>query len=71
MKKVEQWISLYVDDVALFIHLVEEEMQLTMGILDKFGEALGCQSRTRNSRNLMTCLGLRRLETNYHDGKQP
>jgi hypothetical protein len=71
MKKVEQRISLYADDVALFISPVEEEMQLTMGILDKFDEALGCQFWTRNSGNLMSCLGLRRLKTNYQDGKQP
>ena len=36
-----QRISLYADDVALFIRSVEEEMGLTMEILHKFGEAPG------------------------------
>ena len=34
-----QWISLYTDDVALFIRPVEDEMILTMQILEVFGEA--------------------------------
>lgn len=35
------WISLYVDDVALFVRPVEEEMNLTINILSRFGEASG------------------------------
>jgi hypothetical protein len=40
-RRQDQWISLYADDVALFIRPVEQEMNITMDILNKFGEASG------------------------------
>ena len=40
-RNAEKRISLYVDDVALFIRSMEDEMNLTVKILNKCGEALG------------------------------
>jgi hypothetical protein len=40
-RRQDQRISLYADDVALFIRPVEQEMNITMDILNKFGEASG------------------------------
>ena len=37
-----QRISLYADDVALFIRPVEEELRITKGLLECFGAALVC-----------------------------
>jgi hypothetical protein len=39
-----QRVSLYMDDVALFIKLVEEDMILTREILQTFGEASGLKT---------------------------
>jgi len=44
-----QTISLYADDVALFIKPAEVEMSLTMEILSKFGEASGLQTNLQKS----------------------
>ena len=44
-----QTISLYADDVALFIKPAEVEMSLTMEILNKFGEASGLQTNLQKS----------------------
>jgi hypothetical protein len=40
-RRQDQRISLYANDVALFIRPVEQEMNITMDILNKFGEASG------------------------------
>jgi hypothetical protein len=45
----EQHISLYADDVALFIQPVELEINLTMNILNKFGEAFGLHTNLQKS----------------------
>jgi hypothetical protein len=42
-------ISLYADDVALFIRPVEDEMNLTMEILGHFGEASGLYTNLQKS----------------------
>jgi mannosylglycoprotein endo-beta-mannosidase len=44
-----QRISLYADDVVLFIRPQEAEMNLTVSILDKFGEASGLQTNLQKS----------------------
>ena len=44
-----QRISLYVDDVALFIRPVENEMNLTTSILEVFGEASGLHTNFQKS----------------------
>lgn len=44
-----QQISLYDDDMALFIRPVEEEMNLTKDILAWFGEAAGLQTNLQKS----------------------
>ena len=44
-----QRISLYADDVALFIKPTEDEMNLTMEILGKFGEASGLHTNLQKS----------------------
>lgn len=45
----EHRISLYANDVALFIKSVEEDMNLTMGILNRFGDASGMYTNFQNS----------------------
>jgi hypothetical protein len=46
-----QRVSLYADDVALFIKLIEEELQITRNILKVFGEASGLQTNIHKSNN--------------------
>jgi hypothetical protein len=45
----EQQISLYADDIALFIRRVEHEMSITMGILANFGQASGLHTNLQKS----------------------
>ena len=44
-----QRLSLYADDVALFIKLVEEELQVSKEILNIFGSASGLQTNLHKS----------------------
>ena len=44
-----QRISLYADDIVLFIRPQEVEMNLTMSILDMFAEASGLQTNLQKS----------------------
>jgi hypothetical protein len=44
-----QRVSLYADDVALFIKPIEEELQITRDILRVFGEASGLQTNIQKS----------------------
>jgi hypothetical protein len=44
----EQHISLYANDIAPFIQPMELEINLTMDILDKFGEASGLHTNLQN-----------------------
>lgn len=48
-RNAEQRISLYADGVTLFIRPSEEEMNLTMRILEKFGEATGLFTNLQKS----------------------
>lgn len=48
-RAVNHRISIYADDVALFIRPAEEELQLTKTILDCFGEATGLQTNFQKS----------------------
>ena len=45
----EQRLSLYADDVALFIKPTEEELQVTRDILNAFGSASGLQTNLHKS----------------------
>jgi hypothetical protein len=45
----DQLISLYADDVALFIRPVEQEMNITMGTINKLGEASGLHTNLQKS----------------------
>jgi hypothetical protein len=59
-----QQISLYADDVAIFIRPVQEEMNLTIRIFEKFGEASG--PRTNLQKAVVFLLGVNsRLLTEY------
>jgi hypothetical protein len=60
-----QRISLYADDVALFIRSVENEMNLTMNILACFGEASGLQTDMQKS-----CVIPIRCEQNFFRKKK-
>lgn len=44
-----QRIPLYADDVALFLQAIEEEMNLILEILDRFGAALGLRTNLQKS----------------------
>jgi hypothetical protein len=44
-----QKLSLYVDDVVVFIKPLEEELHTTMAILDTFGHAWGLQTNLNKS----------------------
>lgn len=46
---IRQQISLYADDVALFIRPTQEEMSLTTNILEAFGEASGLRTNFQKS----------------------
>jgi hypothetical protein len=48
-RNLNQRISLYADDVALFIKPYEEEINMTMAILIKFGDASGLQTNLQKS----------------------
>lgn len=59
-----QQISLYADDVAIFIRPVQEEMNLTIRIFEKIGEASG--PRTNLQKAVLFLLGVNsRLLTEY------
>lgn len=45
----DQRISLYADDVALFIRPVEDDMNLTLAVLEKFGTASGLLTNLQKS----------------------
>jgi hypothetical protein len=42
-------VSLYVDDVVLFLCPIEGDISITMNILDIFGEASGLQNNVQKS----------------------
>jgi hypothetical protein len=46
---IGQRISLYADDVALFIRPIEQELDLTIKILEIFGEASGLRTNFQKS----------------------
>lgn len=48
-RNAEQRISLYADDVALFIRPIEEEMNLTIRLLERFGDATGLYNNMQKS----------------------
>lgn len=48
-RNAEQRILLYADDIALFIRLVEDDIDLTLAILEKFGEASGLRTKVQKS----------------------
>uniref|UniRef100_A0A0A9B2N8 Reverse transcriptase domain-containing protein n=1 Tax=Arundo donax TaxID=35708 RepID=A0A0A9B2N8_ARUDO len=48
-RSTKQRVSLYADDVALFIRLDEEELQIIEDILDCFGSASGLQTNLQKS----------------------
>uniref|UniRef100_A0A0A8ZUL3 Reverse transcriptase domain-containing protein n=1 Tax=Arundo donax TaxID=35708 RepID=A0A0A8ZUL3_ARUDO len=48
-RNIQQRISLYADDVVLFIRPTEEELQITKEILDCFGNASGLQTNLQKS----------------------
>jgi hypothetical protein len=42
-------VSLYTDDVVLFLRSIEGDISITMNILDIFGEASGLQNNVQKS----------------------
>jgi hypothetical protein len=48
-RNIGQRISLYADDVALFIRPIEQELDLTIKILEIFGEASGLRTNFQKS----------------------
>jgi hypothetical protein len=48
-RTLHHMVSLYADDVVLFLHPVEGDISITMNILDIFGEASGLQNNVQKS----------------------
>jgi hypothetical protein len=40
-RQLQHWVSIYADDVVLFIHPVAEDINMVSDILHHFGEASG------------------------------
>jgi hypothetical protein len=48
-RMLQHRISLYADDVVLFLHPKESDIQVVLGILHFFGEASGLKHNVHNS----------------------
>ena len=48
-RALQQWISLYADDVVIFLHPAAEDIGITLDILHHFGEASGLQTNVQKS----------------------
>uniref|UniRef100_A0A0A9AE32 Reverse transcriptase domain-containing protein n=1 Tax=Arundo donax TaxID=35708 RepID=A0A0A9AE32_ARUDO len=71
-RSTRQRVSLYANDVALFIRPAEEEFQITKDILDYFGSASGLQTNQFQIRScdvVICCLGSRRSPIASLDGR--
>jgi hypothetical protein len=47
-RTLQHWVS-YTDDVLLFLHPVEDDISITMDILDIFGEVSGLRNNVQKS----------------------
>lgn len=48
-RSIQHWLSLYADDVVLFLRLVASDIDITASILELFGEATGLRTNVQKS----------------------
>lgn len=59
-------VSLYADDVVLFLHPRESDIQVVLGILHLFGEASGLKNNVQKRRFVAVSKRLKSLKNNFH-----